>query len=44
VHQGVADVLVGLFRLAGRKDLSDRVRPSSRTLAGEEAPAVETPK
>jgi hypothetical protein len=43
-HQGVADALVGLFRLAGRKDLSERVRPSSRTLAGEEAPAVETPK
>jgi hypothetical protein len=44
-HQGVADVLVGLFRLAGRKDLSERVRPTSRTLAGEEvALPVEAPK
>jgi len=43
-HQGVADALVGLFRLAGRKDLSERVRPSSRVLAGEEAPAVEVPQ
>lgn len=38
VHQGVADTLTGLFRLAGRKDLADRVRPSSRSLAGEEGP------
>jgi hypothetical protein len=44
VHQGVADTLTGLFRLARRKDLSDRVRPSSRMLAGEEAPAAESPK
>ncbi len=44
VHQGVADTLTGLFRLAGRKDLSDRVRPTSRTLTGEEAPAAEPPK
>lgn len=43
VHQGIADVMTGLFRLAGRKDLSERVRPTSRTLAGEEAPA-ELPK
>ncbi len=48
-HQGVADTLVGLFRLAGRKDLSERVRPSARMLAGDEvasveAPPVETPK
>jgi hypothetical protein len=41
VHQGVADTLTGLFRLAGRKDLSERVRPTSRTLAGEEAPPAE---
>ena len=44
VHQGAADALTGLFRLAGRKDLSERVRPSSRTLSGEEAPAAEPPK
>lgn len=44
VHQGVADTLTGLFRLAGRKDLSERVRPSSRTLSGEEAPPAEPPK
>jgi hypothetical protein len=43
VHQGAADTFTGLFRLAGRKDLSERVRPSSRTLAGEEAPATEPP-
>ncbi|MDI3282326.1 hypothetical protein [Polyangium sp. 15x6] len=35
-HQGIADTLVGLFRLAGRKDLSERVRPTSRALTGEE--------
>lgn len=44
VHQGVADTFTGLFRLAGRKDLSERVRPTSRTLAGEEAPTPEVPK
>ena len=43
VHQGVADTLTGLFRLAGRKDLSERVRPSPRALAGEEAPPAEPP-
>jgi len=37
-HQGVADTLVGLFRLAGRKDLSERVRPTSRTLSGDDVP------
>jgi len=42
-HQGITDTLVGLFRLAGRKDLSARVRPTSRALAGEEiTPPVET--
>ncbi len=44
VHQGVADTLTGLFRLAGRKDLAERVRPTSRTLAGEDVPAAESPK
>ncbi len=43
-HQGVAYTLVGLFRLAGRKDLSERVRPSARMLAGEDVAPVETPK
>jgi hypothetical protein len=37
-HQGIADALTGLFRLAGRKDLAERVRPTSRSLAGEETP------
>lgn len=38
VHQGVADALTGLFRLAGRSDLAERVRPTNRTLSGEDAP------
>lgn len=43
-HQGIADTLVGLFRLAGRKDLAERVRPTSRALAGEEVtPPAEAP-
>jgi len=37
VYQGVATALSGLYRLAGRKDLADRVRPTSRTLSGEDA-------
>lgn len=42
-HQGITDTLVGLFRLAGRKDLSERVRPTTRALAGEEiTPPAET--
>jgi hypothetical protein len=43
-HQGVADTLVGLFRLAGRKDLSEHVRPSSRMLTGDEVAQAPTPK
>lgn len=35
-YQGVANTLTGLFRLAGRKDLAERVRPTSRTLSGED--------
>lgn len=35
-HQGIADMLVGALRLAGLKDLSERVRPTSRVLSGEE--------
>ncbi|MDI3289879.1 hypothetical protein [Polyangium sp. 15x6] len=41
-HQGIADTLIGLFRLAGRKDLAERVRPTSRALAGEEITPAET--
>ena len=44
VHQGIADTLTGLFRLAGRKDLSEHVRPTHRMLAGEETPPAEPPK
>lgn len=44
VHQGIADAFTGLFRLAGRKDLAERVRPTSRTLAGEETPPTEPTK
>ncbi|UQA58168.1 hypothetical protein [Polyangium aurulentum] len=40
-YQGVADALTGLFRLGGRKDLAERVRPTSRTLSGEEVLAGE---
>lgn len=40
-YQGGADTLVGLFRLAGRKDLSEAVRPTLKTVSGEEiAPEV----
>jgi hypothetical protein len=42
IYQGVATALSGLYRLAGRKDLADRVRPTSRTLSGEDA-APESP-
>jgi hypothetical protein len=43
-YQGVADALTGLLRLTGRKDLSERVRPTSRTISGEEIAApVEEP-
>ena len=37
VYQGVATTLEGLFRLAGRADLAARVRPTSRTVSGEDA-------
>lgn len=40
-YQGGADALVGLFRLAGRKDLAEAVRPTQKTVSGEEiAPEV----
>nr|AYM54558.1 hypothetical protein [Racemicystis crocea] len=35
-YQGVADALTGLFRVGGRKDLSERVRPTTRVLSGDE--------
>jgi hypothetical protein len=41
VYQGVANTLTGLFRLGGRNDLADRVRPTTRALAGEDAGAPE---
>lgn len=37
VYQGVANTLTGLFRLGGRWDLAERVRPTSRTISGEDA-------
>lgn len=41
-YQGTADTLTGLFRLIGRKDLAERVRPSVRhATAEEEAPRPE---
>jgi hypothetical protein len=40
-YQGGADALTGLFRLGGRKDLAERVRPTSRTLSGDEVAAGE---
>lgn len=38
IYQGVATTLSGLYRLAGRKDLADRVRPTSRSISGEDSP------
>ncbi|MFT3768041.1 MAG: hypothetical protein QM820_21540 [Minicystis sp.] len=35
-YQGVATAFSGMCRLAGRKDLAERVRPTSRTVSGEE--------
>jgi hypothetical protein len=43
-YQGAADSLTGLFRMGGRKDLSERVRPTSRTLSGERVAEVEEAK
>lgn len=45
VYQGTANTLTGLFRLADRNDLAERVRPTSRTISGEDAgpPAPEEP-
>lgn len=36
VYQGVATAFSGMCRLAGRKDLAERVRPTSRKVSGEE--------
>lgn len=38
-YQGVANTLTGLFRLAGRADLAEKVRPTARKASGEEAPS-----
>lgn len=40
-YQGIASTLTGLFRLAGRKDLAERVRPTSRTISGEDSGPAE---
>ena len=40
-YQGIANTLTGLFRLAGRKDLAERVRPTSRTVSGEDSGPAE---
>lgn len=42
-YQGIADMLVGALRLAGLKDLSERVRPTSRVLTGEDVVEPEKP-
>jgi hypothetical protein len=39
-YQSVAGQLEGLFRLAGRDDLADRVRPTHRRTRGAEGPEV----
>ncbi len=41
-YQGVANTLVGLYRLAGWNELAERVRPTRRTTSGEE-PGPELP-
>jgi hypothetical protein len=41
VYQGVATAFSGVCRLAGRKDLADRVRPTTRTVSGEDAGELE---
>jgi hypothetical protein len=33
-YQGVADTITGLYEIAGRADLADRVRPTARRRAG----------
>lgn len=41
VYQGVATLLSGLYRLAGRDDLADRIRPTERRASGLETPPPE---
>ncbi len=44
VYQSVATILSGLYRLAGRDDLAERIRPTERRASGlESAPADEAP-
>jgi len=43
VYQGVANALTGMFRLGGYKELAERVRPTQRTVRGED-PGPEVPK
>lgn len=42
-YQGVASILTGLFVLAGRDDLGERLRPTARRAAGLDAPPEEAP-
>ncbi len=39
IYQGVANMLEGLYRMVGLKELADRVRPTVRRLTGHEAGA-----
>ncbi len=47
MYQGVADTITGLYEIAGRPDLADRVRPTTRRRAGvpedTDPPAAPTP-
>jgi len=38
-YQGTASTLEGMYRLVGWRELADRVRPTQRTLRGEDAGA-----
>lgn len=42
-YQGVADTITGLYELAGRVELADRVRPTARRRAGLMEEADDTP-
>lgn len=41
IYQGVANMLSGLYRLAGRDDLADRIRPTVRRAEGLDQPPAE---
>lgn len=42
IYRGVAAALTGLYLLAGREDLAQRIRPTSRRASGEELPPEDT--